>query len=105
MRLEDRLNDIEALGDLSGNALINSDIIHCVVGRQLGSGVSRVVYEYNLDPDNYVIKIEPENYGCNRSEFDLWDEVSYYTGNLEWIKNWFAPCLWISPSGRVLVQS
>ena len=72
-------------------------------GEVLGEGASRHTYVYNLDP-KYVIKVETGNGGNNMVEYLLWEEVKGLTGNLEWVKNWFAPVKWISPNGKLLVM-
>lgn len=99
MQIEDRLNNTFELVKIMDHSIINEDAIKVLCGKKLGFGVTRAVYEYNLDPENYVIKIEPENNGANRKEYDFWDEVQFTEH-----KKWFAPCVWISPAGRMLVQ-
>ena len=59
--------------------------------------------EGNLD-EKYVIKIEPRNTNCNQVEYTLWEEIKGLTGDLAWVKDWFAPVKWISPNGRILLM-
>jgi hypothetical protein len=103
MRLENNLNNLEETSNLISWQDIATDMVLSLCGQQLGEGHSRHVYVYNLDP-KYVIKIEPKN-GCNNMiEYLLWDEVQGLTGNLAWVKDWFAPIKWISPNGRILIM-
>lgn len=104
MELEDRINESRRLLHITSNEAISHDLIRSLCGAHLGAGIHRTVYEYNLDPDKYVIKLQPCNNGTNRREYDLWNEIKWYTGKLDYVKKWFAPCVWISPNGRVLVQ-
>jgi hypothetical protein len=103
MKLENNLNSTEEICTLTHLASVSSDLITCLVGEKIGSGCYRTVYEYNLDK-KYVIKIEPLNTNCNVTEYMLWNEIRGLTGNLAWVKDWFAPVKWISPNGRVLVM-
>ena len=103
MKLENNLNSITELCTLSGLASVSADLITCLVGEKIGTGCYRSVYEYNLD-SKYVIKIEPLNTNCNITEYLLWNEIRGLTGELAWVKDWFAPVKWMSPNGRVLVM-
>lgn len=83
---------------------INNDIIAAIIGKPLGEGLSRNVFEYNLNPEKYVIKLETTNYRSNASEIILWNEIQGLKGPLSWVKDWFAPILWHSPNSLVLVM-
>lgn len=103
MKLEDNLLDIERVSDLLNIPAISSDFITSLCGNHIGTGCFRSVFDYNLD-NKYVIKIEPQNTSCNLVEYMIWDEVKGLCGNLDWVKNWFAPVKWISPNGRILIM-
>src|SRR5699024_5331140 len=59
----------------------------------------REVFEYIAD-ENYVVKIESlSSSGDNWAEYRIWECVEHTKH-----KKWFAECLWISPSGLILIQ-
>lgn len=101
IRLENNLNSIEEVSTLSKLQDVNTDLIITLLGKKIGSGVYRAVYEHNWDED-WVIKIEPNSTECNLTEFMLWDEIRGLKNELEWVKDWFAPVLWMSPNGKIL---
>lgn len=103
MKLNDKLEDIEALHNIVKCNSVISDMVISMCGKHISEGSFRSVYEYALD-DKYVIKLENTESNCNVVEHMIWDEVKWLTGDLEWVKNWFAPVKWISPNGRVLVM-
>lgn len=92
---------------------VGMDLIMCVIGPIISNGNFRAVYEHALDPSK-VIKIEyghaqktqhdatMHNTFCNVQEFLMYREIEGLTGKLEWVKDWFAPIHWISPSGHIL---
>lgn len=102
-RLDNNLNSIEEVCTLSHLQDVNTDFILSLCGKKLGAGLYRSVYDYNLD-DRYVIKIEPNTTESNITEFMLWDEIIGLCGELSWVKDWFAPVLWMSPNGKILVM-
>ena len=102
-RLEDNLNDIQEVSDILDISAVSFDLVTTLCGEYIGRGAYRSVYEYNLD-HRYVIKVEPENTGCNLVEYMIWEEVKGLVGSLEWVKDWFAPCGWISPNGKLLTM-
>lgn len=104
IRLENRLNSIHDLSVISKLESVNSDLIKMLMGKKLGSGYYRSVYEFNLNPDKYVIKIEPNSTDSNNNEFLIWNEVSWLTGKLSWVKDWFAPVLYMSPDAKILIM-
>lgn len=103
MRINDNLNNIKELNDILSLAPVANDIVTSLIGEEIGSGVYRTTYVYNLD-HSYVIKAEPLNTQCNVVEYLLWQEIKELSGSLEWVKDWFAPVKWISPNGRLLVM-
>jgi hypothetical protein len=102
-RLENNLNSIEDVCTISHLQDVNTDLILSLCGKKIGGGCYRSVYDYNLD-DKYVIKIEPNNTECNMVESMLWDEIRGLKGDLAWVKDWFAPVLWMSPNSKILVM-
>lgn len=103
MKLEDNLCDLGRASDMLKIPSIGLDLVTSICGDFIGSGATRSVFNYNLD-DRFVVKIEPLNSNCNMVEYLIWEEVKGLMGELEWVKNWFAPVQWISPNGRVLVM-
>ena len=94
--------DLAALEALSAPM---RDMITMMCGERLGNGAFRVVHDYNMGPlDKYVIKIEPLNTGHNEREYLLWEQIKWLSGDLTWVKPWFAPVKYISPNGRILIQ-
>ena len=75
------------------------DMAKFLVGRHIGSGIHRDVYEYALDHTK-VIKIERKHF-YNIYEYEFWCQISE---NKE-IRKWFAPIHWISNFGTILIQS
>lgn len=102
-RLDNNLNSISEVNTLSQLQDVNTDLILSLCGKKLGAGLYRSVYEYNLD-DKYVIKVEPNSTESNMTEFLLYSEIKGLCGELEWVKDWFAPILWMSPNGKILVM-
>lgn len=102
-RLDNNLNSISEVFTLSQLQDVNTDLILSLCGKKLGAGVYRTVYEYNLD-NRYVIKIEPNTTESNITEYLLWSEIKGLIGTLAWVKDWFAPILWMSPNGKILVM-
>lgn len=87
---------------MSENAFIHKEAFRLLVkGDALGSGIGRQVFACALHPD-WVVKVE-EGSGSfqNTAEWFLWDRVK----DVADIAKWFAPCLYISPCGGVLLQS
>lgn len=81
-------------GDLLKNSALN-----LVVGRSLGSGASRRVYELLYDK-TLVMKVEHTGKTFhNQTEWLIWECVR------EWpISDWFAPCVDIDGYGNVLIM-
>lgn len=70
------------------------------LGKPIGSGAYRRVYEHCLD-DSLVIKVEEEPGDfANVIEHMLWKEIEHF----KVLARWFAPVIAISPSGSVLLQ-
>ena len=103
MRLSNKLNDIKKCSNIICEQDIITDLVTSFVGKYIGSGSYRDVYEYNFN-DDYVIKLEKDNTEQNISEYILWQEINSLNGDLRWVKDWFAPVLWCSPNGKILVM-
>lgn len=75
------------------------DALHLLLGKHLGTGAFRDVYEYAMDP-KWVMKVQ-KNRDCHNNliEHEIWRDVSYTDYN-----KWFAPCNWISDNGLILMQ-
>lgn len=101
LRLENNLNSIDEVNTISSLQDVNTDLITTLLGEKIGSGTYRAVYQHNWDKD-YVIKIEPKSTECNMTEYMLWDEIRGLKNELTWVKDWFAPVLWMSPNGKIL---
>lgn len=78
---------------------MGSELKNFIIGKHLGSGAYRDVYEYKLDP-TLVIKIA-KNYwhDINFMEWAIYRELLF----TDYI-NWVAPCIDISRGGRYLLQ-
>lgn len=79
--------------------LITHEFINLFLGELIGEGQYRKVYASRIDP-NLVIKVE---FGArdfsNVQEWEIWRN----TYPEKW-KRWFAPCLFISDCGSILLQ-
>lgn len=103
LRLDNEINDLKESQEILSNQDISLDLVSSLCGRKIGEGLHRKVYEYNLN-EKYVIKLETANTSANMTEYFLWDEIQGLTGNLAWVKDWFAPVKWISPNGKIIVM-
>jgi hypothetical protein len=76
-----------------------TDFYNLFCGKVLGEGAARKVYEHNFD-GKVVIKVETGDYSFqNITEWQTWERVKHTD-----LAQYFAPCVAISPNGRVLVQ-
>lgn len=93
--------DNEVREGILKSAVACGDLFDVLIGKAIGVGQNRDVFEYKPDPDMYVIKYEGRgDFFQNAMEWRLWDEAKYFK-----VDKWFAPCWYISPNGRFLVQS
>lgn len=83
----------------SAEDLTSLDLELALLGPGLGSGMYRDVYECYFDP-NLVVKVERPGHYDNTVEWRVWQEVQYDDD----IRKWFAPCVALSPGGRVLIM-
>lgn len=84
---------------LTLDAVLDVDLRYALIGPKIGSGVSRDVYECRFDP-SLVVKVERNGSFDNVVEWKVWQELSHDDD----LKKWLAPCVGISPAGRVLVM-
>lgn len=84
-----------------GVRVIVRDLADTFIGKKIGHGVSREVYECRTDP-TLVVKIEIASRSFkNALEWTLWKDIES-SGHVN--KKYFAPCVAISPCGTVLLQ-
>lgn len=78
---------------------LKNSILTMFVGKCIGSGASREVYEVIHD-ESLVMKVETTARTFhNQTEWLVWQEVK------DWpIRDWFAPCIDIDAYGNVLIQ-
>lgn len=95
----------ELFKKISEDTVLNYDLLSLLVGKYIGGGVYRDVYEYGPD-DKYVIKIAKDSRGIisNVKEFDFWEEIAWFKNDAAWIKDWFAPVKEMSLNGSVLIM-
>lgn len=89
-------------GDWSDyNKAFLTDGLRFLIGKKLGQGLNREVYEYAGNGE-YVVKIETNanSYFQNVEEYNFWDAVRDAPTMLRWI----APCVRISPHGNFLIM-
>ena len=65
IRLTNRLNNVDEVSTLSQLQDVNTDLILTLCGEKLGSGSYRSVYEFNMNPNKMVVKVEPKSTDCN----------------------------------------
>jgi len=78
------------------------DAFNLLCGKLLGEGIHRKVFECRLRND-LVVKVEDETgwrYFANVHEMRFWSEHEQYKP----VAKWLAPCEYLSPDGRILLQ-
>jgi hypothetical protein len=77
------------------------DAFNMLCGKEIGSGIHRTVFECKIRPD-LVVKVENECYRefANVREMKFWCDNQYF----EKAARWLAPCEFLSPDGRILLQ-
>ena len=79
---------------------IPRELYNMIVGKFIGDGAAREVYEYLPDPTK-VIKFETAAGSFqNVLEWEVWKSVEHTD-----IAKWFAPCHSISACGAILIMS
>lgn len=89
--------NIEFLEMFKNDWFLLGDMADMFIGGNVGTGNSRSVYDFTMDP-KYVVKIDRNGNFDNVAEWDIWNNIP------EDLKKWFAPCLRISQCGRLLIQ-
>ncbi len=81
---------------------IYRDAFNMMCGDKIGSGVYRDVFQCKLRPD-LVVKVERET---NYRDFTNVREMRFWCDNQDYaaIAKWLAPCEFLSPDGRILLQ-
>lgn len=91
------------MASLTNNGIdfINGEIRDLLIGDKIGEGAFRDVYQCRLN-DKWVVKVEREyeSYFHNAMEWHTWHDAKGSD-----FEKWFAPCHFISPNGKALVQS
>lgn len=77
---------------------VTIDLHALFLGKRLGGGLSREVFEFVYD-SRFVVKVETESHFQNVTEYTVWEAVK----DTEWAK-WFAPVKLISPLGTTLIM-
>lgn len=78
----------------------DTQLYRLLCGKMIGHGCSREVYECKID-SNYVVKRQYVNPPSeNIIEFEIWESYKY----AGWHSQWLAECLFISKTGRILIQ-
>lgn len=77
------------------------DCFDLMCGRKIGEGIHRMVFECKVRPD-LVVKVESDDYRyfANVLEFKFWEDHERYAP----VSRWLAPCEFLSPEGRILLQ-
>lgn len=81
---------------------IYEDAYNLLCGKLIGEGIHRKVFECRLRKD-LVVKVEYETEWrpfANVSEMRFWNDHEHCKA----IATWLAPCEYLSPDGRVLLQ-
>ncbi len=82
------------------NAATFEDAFNLLCGDKIGEGVHRTVFACRLR-DDLVVKVETEpafRYFANVHEMKFWCDAD------DWAREWLAPCRYMSPDGRILLQ-
>jgi len=84
------------------NARTFEDAFNLLCGEKIGQGIHRMVFECRIRPD-LVVKVENDDewrYFANVQEMKFWSDFQHAPN---WSK-WLAPCEYMSPDGRILLQ-
>lgn len=81
------------------NEAAYQDAFNLLCGKLLGEGIHRYVYACKLRPE-LVVKVESEDprFFANVFEDKFWADAP------EPVREWLAPCHFLSPDGRILLQ-
>lgn len=83
---------------MAADPVLLEDVLNLFAGKLLGEGCSRKVFEHRQD-SSLVIKVEEGSTHHNVGEWDAWTAWGDEKPGL-----WLAPCVALSPRGRVLLQ-
>lgn len=86
--------ELKAYREIIDNPWTSLEIMQTYLGKLIGEGASRWVFDYDKDT---VLKIEKGDWMANVIEYDTWIAVE----GTKWEK-WFCPCVDISENGRML---
>jgi hypothetical protein len=78
------------------------DAFNLLCGDKIASGLHRNVFECRLRPE-LVVKVEHDEewrYFANVKEMTFWEDNQHFKKAADWL----APCAFLSPDGRVLLQ-
>lgn len=84
------------------NGATYEDAFNLLCDKLLGEGIHRKVFECRLR-DDLVVKVEAETdwrYFANVLEMRFWNDHEHYKK----VADWLAPCEYLSPDGRILLQ-
>lgn len=97
--------NVKEFSNYQEDLVLQHDLYGLLIGKKIGSGAFRDVYEHASRKD-YVVKIAKSTEGniCNSIEFQVWSEVMHFKNSLEEVKNWFAPVIEISTNCCVLIM-
>ncbi len=79
---------------------IHEDAFNLLAGKLIAEGIHRKVFECRLRPD-LVVKVEFEE---DWRYFANVHEDKFYSDAPPAVKEWLAPCRYLSPDGRILLQ-
>ncbi len=93
-------DDIQSKEQILESKKISLDVLDAFLGRFIGHGAFRNVYESEQDSTS-VIKIELNDSFQNVIENEIWERVKY----VDEVAKWFAPVKYISECGTVLIMA
>jgi hypothetical protein len=91
-------NRIEIYQDIVKNELMTMAMMDMMLGKYLGRGIHRMVFEYALDK-KYVVKLDDSGKGMNFIEHDVWKRIQFTRH-----AKWFAPIKSVSTNGIIMLQ-
>lgn len=81
--------------------MMTLEMTDMLIGDFIGEGISRKTYSCPLNRE-WVVKVsDPQAYNQNMLEWMIWDEC--HTHMLD-VREWLAPCHFISNGGHVMIQ-
>lgn len=90
---------LEDIKNILKSDVLSQDFLDIFLGEKISSGSARDVYVCAIN-ESFVIKIESKAQSFqNTMEWNVWQEVQ----NTSWAE-YFAPCLYISACGTILIQ-